>query len=92
MRRQRSELRRFGHHAQRHRREQRPAVLPDRRAQVIGESGRAVHERERERDQRVEHPGEMPLHRAGRRRVRILVGIVVGARDHGGRNALDKRA
>jgi hypothetical protein len=57
---------------------------------MIGERARAV--RQRERHQRVEHRGEMPLHRAGRRRVRILVGIVVGARDHRRRDALHIRA
>ncbi len=63
-----------------HGREQRVPVLLDRRAQVFRERGPTVCERQRH--QGVEHRVEMPLHRTGRRRVPIVVGMVVSASDH----------
>ena len=84
MRRRRGELRGFGDHPKRDGGQLRSAMLFDRRAQVIGEHRRAV--RERQLHQRVEHPGEVSFHRT--RLAACGSPIVVGARDHCGRDAL----
>lgn len=40
----------------------------------------------------VEHGYRVPVHGARRRRARILIGVVAGARDYRGRGALHVRA